>query len=94
MGSLGWIPADDRWKYAMMSKKGAGLTSLFVSRLALILSAVVVIRPARLRSSVTAHYLSSLDRRVILVWDRYNGRGTNYLCELGSGNSESRFAPT
>lgn len=55
----------------MMSTKGAGAMSLFISRLAFIPSAMVVLRFTRYASNVTAHYLSSLDRRVIFGWDKH-----------------------
>lgn len=81
------IAGDSRWQDVMMPSKGAGGVSLFVSRLALIQSAVVVLHLTQYASHVTAHYLSSWDRRVTFGWDKYTAGVELLFCKLGSGNS-------
>lgn len=72
-----------------MSPEGS---SIVVSRLALIQSAVVI-TPSQLGTPhVTTHYLSSLDRRVIFGWDNTWQGGLVYLLIFGTGNSGVLFA--
>lgn len=78
----------------MMPSKGAGRTSLFVFRLALIQSAKVVLHLTQYASNVAAHYLSSWDRRVTFGWDKYTAGDQLLFCKLGSGNSDVVLPPS
>lgn len=80
VGSLE-ILASAHWKDVMIPSNGAGRTSLFISRPALIQSAVVVLRLTRY-APFTAHYLSSRDRRVTFGWDKYTAVGSISLLQI------------